>query len=72
MSQFGSVKSASERVQFTQNAAAAGFGRDKSTGNCNWLRPGYYLMRLRQYYRKRSRSTFLFTESFLSPQEIPE
>jgi hypothetical protein len=40
--------------------------------NADWLRPGYYLMRLRHYYRNRSRSDVRFTASFLSRQRNME
>ena len=72
MSRFESITFRSKPVQEPDNAFMPVSRRDGFSTNADWLHPGQYLMRLRQYYRNRSEATFRFTASFLSRQQNPE
>jgi hypothetical protein len=62
----------SKPVQEPDDRSDPVFRREDFSTNADWLPPGQYLMRLRQYYGNRSRAAFRFTASFLSRQQSPE
>jgi hypothetical protein len=73
MSQFGTAQPAiSPGIFFKDDVVAPRFTADSDwvtrAKNGNWIRPGYYLMRLRQYHNQRNRISF-FNRSFLSPTQ---
>jgi hypothetical protein len=69
MSRFGSITFASKPVPEHDSALPPVSRREDFSASAPWLRPGYYLMRLRQYYRNRSEAAFRFTASSLSRQQ---
>jgi hypothetical protein len=71
MSQFGTAQLASSPGLFFKDDVVAprpiaSSGSATCAKNGNWIRPGYYLMRLRQYHNQRNRISY-FNRSFLSP-----
>lgn len=72
MSRFGPVEVFASRARLLEDAAGPAFKLRNLSAPGDWLRPGYYLMRLRQYYRNRSRAAFRLAAPFLPRQQNPE